>query len=54
MKVTVNAPFRVADAGTIYSPGDTADVPDHVAAEWVAAGWVTTSPDAAPPRRGKR
>ena len=38
--VTVVEPYQVAHRGTIYPPGSVVDVPDAVAAEWSAAGWV--------------
>jgi hypothetical protein len=39
--VTVNEPYQVVHDGTVYTPGQTADVPDDVAARWIDAGWVT-------------
>ena len=48
MKVEVIGNYQVAHDGKIYRPGDTADVPDEVAEEWQASGWVL---EAAPPRR---
>jgi hypothetical protein len=41
MKVKVLAPFQVAHAGSIWRPGDVAEVPDDVGEEWLASGWVT-------------
>ena len=41
VKVTVADGVQVAHDGTVYRPGDTADVPDHVAAQWITSGWVT-------------
>jgi Phage capsid family len=40
MKVKVLQPFQASHEGTIYRPGDTADVPDQVAAHWRSSGWV--------------
>lgn len=40
MKVKVLAPFQVSHDGVIYRPGERADVPDHLARGWLAAGWV--------------
>jgi hypothetical protein len=41
MKVTVLAPLQVANGGTVWRPGDVAEVPDEVGRETVASGWVT-------------
>jgi hypothetical protein len=38
--VTVLAPYQVALNGTVYAPGETAEVPDAVAKQWQAHGWV--------------
>jgi hypothetical protein len=38
--VTVIPPFQVCHDGTVYGPGETAEVPDAVAARWQAHGWV--------------
>ena len=39
--VVVSDPYQVALNGTVYGPGSTVeDVPDEVAAEWHANGWV--------------
>jgi hypothetical protein len=32
--------FRVVHDGIAYLPGETADVPDEVAREWAASGWI--------------
>jgi NADPH-dependent 2,4-dienoyl-CoA reductase/sulfur reductase-like enzyme len=50
MKVEVIENYQVADAGTVYRPGDVAEVPDDVARRWLAAGWVTKQ---TPCRRSK-
>lgn len=39
-KVVVRAPFKVSHAGVGYWPGDTAEVPPTVAAEWVKVGYA--------------
>jgi hypothetical protein len=39
-RVQVVAPFQVCHAGIVYRPNEVADVPQHVAAHWVANGWV--------------
>jgi hypothetical protein len=41
VKVLVSEPFRLVHAGNVFTGGDTAEVPDHVAAEWVHRGWAT-------------
>jgi hypothetical protein len=41
MKVKVLQPFQVANDGVVYGPGESADVPDHVAREWIASGWCS-------------
>ena len=41
LKVKVLENFRLVHSGQVYGPGDTAEVPDQVAKEWVAAGWAT-------------
>jgi hypothetical protein len=39
--VVVNPPFQVVDHGQVFGPGETAQVPEDVAAQWIACGWVT-------------
>lgn len=48
--VRVAAPFQVAREGVVYRPGDTAEVPLHVATEWQINGWVVN--DAASDQTG--
>lgn len=40
-RVAVNAPFQVAFEGVVYRFGESAEVPEDVAAEWIRNGWVT-------------
>jgi hypothetical protein len=40
VKVKVVAPWRVCHDGKAYADGDTATVPETVAEEWLANGWV--------------
>ena len=47
----VVAPWQVHHAGVTYGPGEVVDVPDVVAAPWVAAGWVEPAEDK--PKRRK-
>ncbi|HYQ36764.1 MAG TPA: hypothetical protein VER10_12960 [Mycobacterium sp.] len=50
--VTVNAPYQVVHEGTVYGPGQTADVPAEVADKWLEAGWVSeTKATKAPTKR---
>ena len=53
--VTVNTPYQVMHDGTVYTPGETADVPDDVAEKWIDAGWVSEkrATKAAPPKRAR-
>ena len=38
--VTVIPPFQVCHDGTVYGPGESAEVPDAVAEHWEVLGWV--------------
>lgn len=38
--VIVLGPFQVCHDGTVYGPGQTAEVPDAVAQQWLTHGWV--------------
>lgn len=54
--VTVNAPYQVVHDGTVYGPGQTADVPEEIAQKWIEAGWVSEAKEkratkAAPQKR---
>ena len=40
-RIKVSDPYQVVFGGTVFGPGDTADVPAELAAEWITAGWVT-------------
>jgi hypothetical protein len=50
MRVKVSAPVQVVHRGEKYTINDIADVPDHVAHEWIRQGWAT-EPKPAPPRK---
>jgi hypothetical protein len=39
-KVKVLGNYRLAHAGKIFGPGDVAEVPTHVAQQWIASGWA--------------
>ena len=49
--VTVTPPFQVNHKGIILGPGATVDVPDEVAREWFAFGWVEKAKAAAPAKK---
>jgi hypothetical protein len=38
--ITVLAPFAVVHEGKRYVPGDTPDIPDAIARDWIAQGWA--------------
>ena len=40
--IKVTQPHQVVYGGTVYGPGETAEVPTELAADWIAAGWATT------------
>jgi hypothetical protein len=46
--VTVIPPFQVSHDGTVYGPGEKAEVPDEMAEHWLALGYVSTPK---PPRK---
>jgi hypothetical protein len=46
--VTVLAPFQVVLAGTVYTPGQSFDCDDDVAAHWTQHGWVAITATGAP------
>lgn len=41
MKVTVAPGIRVVHDGKAYSDGDSADVPEEVARDWIESRWAT-------------
>jgi hypothetical protein len=51
--VSVNTPYQVVHEETVYTPGQTLDVPPEVADKWIEAGWVSEAKatKAAPPKR---
>jgi hypothetical protein len=41
VKVRITGRWRVTlDDGTAYLPGETAEVPEAVAAHWIKSGWA--------------
>jgi hypothetical protein len=51
VKVKISAPVQVVHEGARYTIGQTADVPDQVAQDWIRQGWVTEAKAAAPRKR---
>jgi hypothetical protein len=43
----IKALRTITDQGQNLSPGTSADVPDHIAAEWIALGWAAAAPEKA-------
>jgi hypothetical protein len=52
-RVTVLAPFQCVHGGTVYGPGQTAEVPDTVAREWVKHGWAERAEKPEPKSKSK-
>ena len=44
VRVKVLHPFSVSHEGVSYWPGETADVPEHIAAQWIRNEWVADEP----------
>jgi hypothetical protein len=40
VRVRVENPFQVVHNTVVYRPGDVAEVPGSVAADWIRDGWV--------------
>jgi len=40
VKVVVKPHIQAVHAGTVYAPGDVADIPQHVAYQWLGSGWA--------------
>jgi len=40
VRVRVMPPFQVVHNTVVYRPGDVAEVPGSVAADWIRDGWV--------------
>ncbi len=38
--VDVVHPYQVAHHGQVFGPGETAQVPEDVAARWITCGWA--------------
>ena len=41
--VTVNNPYQDVQQETVYTHGQTADIPDDLAQTWITAGWVSAA-----------
>lgn len=54
MKVKVVQPVQVVHDGKRHTIGDVVEVPDEVAAAWIAQGWVSeVKPTKAAPRKAR-
>jgi hypothetical protein len=40
VKVVVQPHIQAVHAGTVYGPGDVADIPQHIAWGWIGSGWA--------------
>ena len=40
--VVVNPPYQVAHHGQTFGPGETAQVPEDIAAHWITCGWAVS------------
>ena len=51
--LAVNTPYQVVHDETVYTPGQTVDVPQDVADKWIQAGWVSEAKatKTAPPKK---
>ncbi|AGB23005.1 hypothetical protein Mycsm_02672 [Mycobacterium sp. JS623] len=38
--VVVNPPYQAVHHGIVFGSGETAEVPEHVAEQWIACGWA--------------
>jgi hypothetical protein len=38
--VVVNPPYQAVHHGIVFGPGETAEVPEDVAAFWTTCGWA--------------
>ena len=43
MKVVVRPDIQVVHDGTVYRPGETADLPQHIAYGWIGSGWAVAA-----------
>lgn len=50
--IKVTEPYQVVLGGTVFGPGEIAEVPAELADEWVRNGWATIQP-ARPPVKAK-
>jgi len=54
VKVKVVQPVQVVHDGKRHTIGDVVEVPDEVAAAWIAQGWVSeVKPTKAAPRKAR-
>jgi hypothetical protein len=40
VKVVVRPRIHAVHAGIVYRPGETAEIPQHVAYQWLGSGWA--------------
>jgi hypothetical protein len=36
----VRPPIQAVHGGSVYRPGDVADLPQHIAYSWIGSGWA--------------
>lgn len=51
IRVTAKFPHQVVHDGVVVRPGESADVPDDVARNWYARGWIERPTDADKPAK---
>lgn len=52
MIVRAVEPFQIVHEGSPYRPGETVEVPEHLADWWIMQGWAETAPQS-PPKGSK-
>jgi hypothetical protein len=45
VKVVVQQHIQAVHAGTAYGPGEVADLPQHIAYQWLGSGWAVKEAD---------
>jgi hypothetical protein len=53
-KVAVITPFQVNHEDQVYGPGETAEIPAAVAAEWIECGWAQRTIEPTPAVKAPR
>jgi len=54
MRVVVRPHIQAVRAGTVYGPGEVADIPQHIAYGWLGSGWAVEPADRRAPDQGDR